>query len=349
MTTDSNLTRDESIIESTKAAITERRSEVPEPITSQLAEVSENSAADGNVECIPEGTAGTEEVPESYRLAERIHAKIIEWQEGKLRFHPTDIYLILNDHFRKTETDLLATREKLTALQTAINSTESECLPGCDKFGHLPECPVQNTALWLVSQKAEIERLRQELADERITEKCLDCGGAFSPSLVESGTCIFCLLKQARRDFEHWKANHDSQVSKKQNVSEKLTAALERERRLREVLTDINLRVTADDNFGADEIVRKIQAALATPPAMTGDAWRPISEAPEDTKVIVAFDEPFFGKMVKETAYGYFDSSRKGWMFSNDHVPGIQKPLLRATHWQPLPPPPKAAAQEGGV
>lgn len=43
---------------------------------------------------------------------------------------------------------------------------------------------------------AENERLKHELEIERATEICTQCSKGWSPSLIESGWCIFCILKE---------------------------------------------------------------------------------------------------------------------------------------------------------
>jgi len=68
--------------------------------------------------------------------------------------------------------------------------------------------------------------------------------------------------------------------------------------------------------------------------------WQPIDTAPEDTSLIIAFDEPFFGVMNKEIAFGYFDSGSNRWLFDADFMAG-EKELLRPTHWMKKPEPPK--------
>ena len=34
---------------------------------------------------------------------------------------------------------------------------------------------------------------------ENSCEKCMECGISWSPSLIESGTCIFCILKDRNK------------------------------------------------------------------------------------------------------------------------------------------------------
>jgi len=69
------------------------------------------------------------------------------------------------------------------------------------------------------------------------------------------------------------------------------------------------------------------------------NGWMPIESAPKDVGVIVAFDEPFFGEMIKQTAYGYYDSESKKWMFDLPMCIG-EKELLRPTHWKHKETPP---------
>lgn len=60
-------------------------------------------------------------------------------------------------------------------------------------------------------------------------------------------------------------------------------------------------------------------------------------EYPHDgDKQLVCFDEPFFGKMNKEIECAQYDESNGEW--TNELT---SRPILRVTHWQPLPSPPK--------
>lgn len=68
--------------------------------------------------------------------------------------------------------------------------------------------------------------------------------------------------------------------------------------------------------------------------------WKSLDFAPKDKTVIVAFDEPFFGKVSKETAYGYYDSVENEWFFDNTYTSNVPKRLLRPTHWMDKPEPP---------
>lgn len=60
----------------------------------------------------------------------------------------------------------------------------------------------------------------------------------------------------------------------------------------------------------------------------------------EHTKVLIAFDEPFFGGYTKEWEAGYYDNESGKWRFwmSDREVlgPGV-------THWAEITPPTKRA------
>lgn len=58
-------------------------------------------------------------------------------------------------------------------------------------------------------------------------------------------------------------------------------------------------------------------------------------EEKDGNKQLVAFDEPFFGKMNKEIECAMYDEDTNKWI--NELT---SRPILRVTHWQPLPEPP---------
>lgn len=74
--------------------------------------------------------------------------------------------------------------------------------------------------------------------------------------------------------------------------------------------------------------------------------WLPIETAPKDECIIVCFDEPFFGKIIKEMHIGFFDSEENKFMFHTPFTPLLNKEILRPTHWMPLPTPPKEQNDE---
>lgn len=54
-------------------------------------------------------------------------------------------------------------------------------------------------------------------------------------------------------------------------------------------------------------------------------------------KVLVAFDEPFFGSTTKEAGVGYYSAENDKWYsdLTGGRLGEIE--ILRVTHWQPLP------------
>jgi hypothetical protein len=82
------------------------------------------------------------------------------------------------------------------------------------------EARQENTALRLAVQDGllavsdERDQLKRELDEARqvnfvATETCADCKKSWSPSLIESGTCIFCILKERKRELEQLKRELD--------------------------------------------------------------------------------------------------------------------------------------------
>lgn len=69
------------------------------------------------------------------------------------------------------------------------------------------------------------------------------------------------------------------------------------------------------------------------------DNWIDVNDRLPDEStfdVLVAFDEPFFGRMAKECAVCMYDRDTNTWVSEI-----ANKEILRVTHWMPLPEPPK--------
>lgn len=69
--------------------------------------------------------------------------------------------------------ELEGIRERYDLLKRAVDESEDECSPNCDRYGHADDCRCVNPAAWLEDQQAEIERLRHELEKERKRERKL--------------------------------------------------------------------------------------------------------------------------------------------------------------------------------
>ncbi len=54
----------------------------------------------------------------------------------------------------------------------------------------------------------ELAAVKAELDEHKASEKCFDCDQSYSPSLIESGSCIFCIAKSLKAELE--KAKDDS-------------------------------------------------------------------------------------------------------------------------------------------
>ncbi len=52
----------------------------------------------------------------------------------------------------------------------------------------------------------ELATVQETLAHELATELCVYCQKVWSPSLVESGTCIFCILKEVKSSRDEYAA-----------------------------------------------------------------------------------------------------------------------------------------------
>ena len=77
------------------------------------------------------------------------------------------------------------------------------------------------------------------------------------------------------------------------------------------------------------------RAALTTPPAPS--PWRPIETAPKDGAQFLVWDA-YYGVRIGRC---FRRPDHDDWLSYMDAFKGSSKGGLRATHWQPLPPPPK--------
>lgn len=50
--------------------------------------------------------------------------------------------------------------EPAALLREAVNGSTDDCTEGCDSYGHREGCKTLDSAFWLISQQAEIARLR---------------------------------------------------------------------------------------------------------------------------------------------------------------------------------------------
>jgi len=53
---------------------------------------------------------------------------------------------------------------------------------------------------------------------------------------------------------------------------------------------------------------------------------------PEGGKVLVCFQEPFFGSMTSEVDVGFYDNKDSCWWLWNG-----ERKIFRVTHWMPIP------------
>jgi hypothetical protein len=61
------------------------------------------------------------------------------------------------------------------------------------------------------AERDQLKRERDEaylkpMVDDVATETCADCKKSWSPSLIESGTCIFCILTERKRERDKARA-----------------------------------------------------------------------------------------------------------------------------------------------
>jgi hypothetical protein len=65
--------------------------------------------------------------------------------------------------------------------------------------------------------------------------------------------------------------------------------------------------------------------------------WQPLETAPKDETVIVAFRIQFFGKIIPESRYGFFDTDSNKWMFKDPYGDFRQLVIESPIGWMPRP------------
>jgi hypothetical protein len=65
--------------------------------------------------------------------------------------------------------------------------------------------------------------------------------------------------------------------------------------------------------------------------------WQPLETAPKDKTVIVAFLTQFFGKLIPESRYGYFDTDSGEWLFNDPYGDWRQRVIHQPIGWMPCP------------
>jgi len=92
------------------------------------------------------------------------------------------------------------------------------------------------------------------------------------------------------------------------------------------------------DDGEPEELERNEDAAIAAwNRRAVPDGWRPIAEAPRDGTRVILFRENW----EESRLVGYWHSDFLDWM-----VPGSGVAVVSATHWQPLPSPPRQPTEE---
>ena len=92
----------------------------------------------------------------------------------------------------------------------------------------------------------------------------------------------------------------------------------------------------ADPTMRKSDLMQdRMRAAIAAYQAEVGEGWQPIESAPKDgTSILIFCGFSIVGSWVTDGA-----RVKNGW---SDDKQGIN-PIFMATHWQPLPEPPKAS------
>jgi hypothetical protein len=65
----------------------------------------------------------------------------------------------------------------------------------------------------------ELNEAKAQLEVEQGTETCTQCGYKFSPSLIESGWCVSCIMKERTEERDTWRKVADELECALQNCS----------------------------------------------------------------------------------------------------------------------------------
>ncbi len=113
-----------------------------------------------------------------------------------------------------------------------------------------------------------------------------------------------------------------------------LTAALDAMEHMANTLNNMDA-VDEDEDAQHDAAFEAVRAAIAALQAAEPQGWRPIETAPKDAHALLWIDIAIGQPLVVQGCWFHDDDAdEKGWIDLDGNV-------LNATHWMPLPTPPK--------
>jgi hypothetical protein len=160
-----------------------------------------------------------------------------------------------------------------------------------------------NTQQRLVAD--EIAILREKLELLEATETCADCGRKWSPSLIESGHCIFCLASALKRTLAAEVSKTASawqdfvRIGNTMGIAEEDLSPARLHNACRHL---INQQSEIDSDSDRDELRRELQGAndmLARVHSICDEAGIPKDDADPNPDFLVQFCEGHRVKLLK--------------------------------------------------
>jgi bacterioferritin-associated ferredoxin len=114
-----------------------------------------------------------------------------------------------------------------TPTKPSAEERARELMTECNLRSHPDKTLAKLTAL--IQQADEVEELNRKLEVETASELCTSCNRHWSPSLIESSVCIFCILKSVEKERDTLKRElieSQANLAKLQEVAKELATNL---------------------------------------------------------------------------------------------------------------------------